>query len=257
MKVCIAICLLVLSSTALWAQDRSLYEKKEFIQGNDTLRYRVLYPLDYHKGKKYPVVLFLHGSGERGNDNESQLSWGADLFLDSMNRQNYPAIVVFPQCPLSSSWVSHTKTIDSLGFNTMASVQPTTPLLMVMELMREMVQAGEATDKRIYVGGLSMGGFGTYDILWRMPHFFAAAFPICGGGSPDKPAQYAKKFPIWIFHGGADPVVPVANSHLMLQVFKDAGADVKYSEYAGVGHDSWKNAFAEPGLLPWLFDQKR
>ena len=256
MKFSLAIGLLIIS-TGLLAQDRSLFEKKEFIQGNDTLRYRILYPLDYREGKKYPVVLFLHGSGERGSDNEIQLNWGADLFLDSANRQNFPAIVVFPQCPLSSSWVRHTKSNDSLGFVSTASPQPTTPLLMVMELMREMIQSGEANDKRMYVGGLSMGGFGTYDILWRMPHFFAAAFPICGGGSPDKPAQYARKFPIWIFHGGADPVVPVANSRLMYQVFKAAGAEVKYSEYPGVGHDSWKNALAETALLPWLFDAKR
>ena len=126
-----------------------------------------------------------------------------------------------------------------------------------MELMNNMVKEGMAKTRQIYVGGLSMGGFGTFEILWRKPHFFAAAFPICGGGNPGKVEVYARKFPIWVFHGGSDPVVPVANSHLMVNALKAAGADVKYTEYPGVGHDSWKNAFAEPELLPWLFAQTK
>ncbi|HLZ87034.1 MAG TPA: dienelactone hydrolase family protein, partial [Puia sp.] len=91
-------------------------------------------------------------------------------------------------------------------------------------------------------------------LLWRKPHFFAAAFPICGAGDPAKVGTYARKFPIWVFHGGADPVVPVANSHLMVSALQAARAKVKYTEYPGVGHDSWKKAFAEPELLPWLFE---
>jgi predicted peptidase len=110
---------------------------------------------------------------------------------------------------------------------------------------------------RRYVGGLSMGGFATYDILWRKPHVFAAAFPICGGGNPDQVNLYATNFPIWIFHGSIDPVVPVANSRLMYKTLRAAGADVKYTEYPGVKHDSWKKAFAEPNLLPWLFAQRK
>lgn len=257
MKKIFALFILTAFYFSATSQDRSLFEKKMFIEGTDTLLYRILYPLQYEPGKKYPVVLFLHGSGERGNNNEAQLSWGADLFLDSANRAAYPAIVVFPQCPLTSSWAAVTRTQDSLHFAFPADQPATKPMLMVMELMNSMVQNGEANQKKMYVGGLSMGGFGTYDILWRMPRFFAAAFPICGGGNPDKVKLYAKNYPIWVFHGGSDPVVPVANSHLMVNALKEAGANVKYSEYPGVGHDSWKNAFAEPGLLSWLFDQKK
>ncbi|HEV3252466.1 MAG TPA: dienelactone hydrolase family protein [Puia sp.] len=250
--------LLVVFTFGAKAQYRNLYEKKEFIQKGDTLRYRVLFPLDFRARRKYPVVLVLHGSGERGNDNEAQLSWGADLFADPANRNKFPAIVVFPQCPKESFWVtlSRTNAKDSLGGFRFATDQPpTTPLLLVMELMKSMVDHGEANPNQMYVGGLSMGGFGTFEILWRLPHFFAAAFPICGGGSPEKVDLYAKKFPIWVFHGGSDPVVPVGNSRLMVKALKDSGAMVKYSEYPGVGHDSWKNAFAEPELLSWIFAQ--
>jgi predicted peptidase len=242
------------------AQDKTLFEKKEFISGHDTLRYRLLYPASYKPGKKYPLVLFLHGSGERGNDNEAQLTWGANLFLDSANRSSFPAIVIFPQCPKDSSWarIVRKQEKDSLGgFSFPADLPPTTPMVLVMDLMKNMVTEGKANAHKIYVGGLSMGGFGTYDILWRMPHFFAAAFPICGGGNPEKVLVYAKNYPIWIFHGAIDPVVPVANAHLMLHALQAGHARVKYSEYPGVGHDSWKNAFAEPGLLPWLFSQKK
>lgn len=102
-----------------------------------------------------------------------------------------------------------------------------------------------------------MGGMGTFEILWRKPGFFAAAFPICGAGDPGQVSLYASKFPIWVFHGDKDPAVPVANSRLMVGALQAAKAKVKYTEYPGVGHDSWKNAFAEPELLAWLFKQKK
>jgi len=102
-----------------------------------------------------------------------------------------------------------------------------------------------------------MGGMGTFEILWRKPNFFAAALPICGGGDPSKVPLYANKFPIWIFHGNKDPVVTVSNSRLMVNALKAADAKVIYSEYPGIQHDSWKNAFAEPDLLKWLFAQKK
>jgi len=255
-----ALMLLTAVSFSAGAQDRSLFEKKLFIQGQDTLRYRILYPLNYKADKKYPLVLFLHGSGERGNDNQSQLNWGASLFLDSANRIAFPAIVVFPQCPNDMSWVRIAigNRNDSLGGFTFPTDQAATlPLRLVMDLLKQIVDEKLVDDQRLYVGGLSLGGFGTYDLLWRMPHFFAAAFPICGAGNPNEPALYAKDFPIWIFHGGSDPIVPVGNAHLMLRAMKMAGAKVKYSEYPDVGHDSWKNAFAEADLLPWLFAQKK
>ena len=250
--------ILIVTSLQTMAQDYPGFEKKELISSGDTLRYRIQYPLDYSPSKKYPLVLLLHGSGERGSDNTAQLKWGGSLFADSANRAKFPALVVFPQCPANSGWSRLTvNREDSLRFHFLSDSAPTRPMEMVMQLLDSLVAAGSVNTKKIYVGGLSMGGMGTFEILWRKPHFFAAAFPICGAGDPTRIGLYARKFPIWIFHGDKDPAVPVANSRLMARELKAAKAKVTYTEYPGVGHDSWKNAFAEPQLLPWLFSMKK
>lgn len=255
---------LIGSSMALsiQAQDYPSFEKQEFVRGTDTLRYRIQYPLNYNARKKYPLLLFLHGSGERGKNNTLQLVWGAALFADSANRKAHPAIVIFPQCPISDSWGRITRASinppDSLGNLRYPSELPIGKSLdLVSKLLDSMVTSRKVHAKKIFVGGLSMGGIGTFEILWRKPGFFAAAFPICGGGDPSKVAEYGKKLPIWIFHGEKDPVVPPANSRRMVAALQLSGARVKYTEYPGVQHDSWKNAFVEPLLLDWLFKQKR
>jgi predicted peptidase len=253
--------LCVIAVTNLNAQYKDLYEKKEFISGTDTLRYRILYPVNYNANKKYPLIMFLHGSGERGSDNEAQLTHGSKLFADSAVRQQFPAIVVFPQCSRNDFWSRlgrDPNKKDSLGQFTFQSEQPIGKGLgLVSSLLDSLVATKTINTKKIYLGGLSMGGMGTFELLWRKPKFFAAAFPICGGGDPQKVTVYGKKFPVWIFHGDNDQAVPVGNSRLMNNVLKAAGAQVKYSEYPGVGHNSWDNAFAEPELLPWLFKQKK
>jgi predicted peptidase len=212
--------------------------------------------------KKYPVILFLHGAGERGTDNEKQLVHGAKLFADSANRIKYPAFVIMPQCPDSDFWARIKKNeapdADTLGGFEFVSDEPMGKSLgLVVNLIDSFAKTRQVNTKKIYLGGLSMGGMGTFELLWRKPGFFAAAFPICGGGDPSKVGIYANQFPIWVFHGAADPVVPVSNSRLMVNSLKSAGADVKYSEYPGVKHNSWDNAFAEPELLDWLFKQER
>lgn len=253
--------LLLLVMNNLFAQVTNLYEKKEFIKGTDTLRYRLLSPVNYQAGKKYPLIMFLHGSGERGNNNEAQLVHGGKMFADSTLRQQFPAFVVVPQCPITDFWARlkrDPEKNDSLGKFRFDSNQPIGPSLsLVSQLLDSLVATGTVNKKQVYLGGLSMGGMGTFELLWRKPNFFAAAFPICGGGDPDKVLIYGKKFPIWIFHGDNDQVVPVSNSRLMRNALTAAGAKVKYTEYPGVGHNSWDNVFVEPGLLPWLFKQKK
>lgn len=257
----LSLILLLTSLTRLSAQttDFSLYERQFFIEGEDTLLCRILSPIHFSPQKKYPLVVFLHGSGERGNDNESQLKWGGSLFLDSAYREKFPAIVVFPQCPADSSWSTRVRPApgDTVKFRFPMHLPPTRPMQLLMAFIDTLVNSGVVDAKRIYVGGLSMGGFGTFEILWRKPGFFAAAFPICGGGNPQSAKLYGKNFPIWIFHGIDDDVVPVKNSRLMEEALKAAGAKIRYTEYPGVKHDSWINAFAEPDLLPWLFSQKK
>lgn len=241
-----------------FSQPYQSFEKRELVISGDTLRYRIQYPLNYNTSKRYPLIVVMHGSGERGYDNEAQLKWGGDLFADSTVRAKYPAIVVFPQCQPTTSWgLAKYIPTDSLRFHMRSDTLPTRPMAMVMQLLDILSASGTVNTKKIYVGGLSMGGMGTFELLWRKPGFFAAAFPICGAGDPGQVKLYARKFPIWVFHGGADPVVPVANSRLMVAQLKADGAEVKYSEYPGVGHDSWKNAFAEPELLPWLLKQHK
>lgn len=219
------------------------YQKMTFENSEGkTLPYRILFPKNYNADEKYPLLLFLHGAGERGTDNEMQLVHGSDLFLN--NIEKYPAIVVFPQCPKDVWWGDP------------KSEEPKEPIALVMELTEELLKTYSIDQNRLYVGGLSMGGYGTFDIIARMPNTFAAAFPICGGGSQDVAYQYVAKTALWIFHGAKDEVVKPEESRNMHKVLKAMSADVKYTEYPEAGHDSWTPAFAEPDLLDWIFSQR-
>jgi len=240
------------------SQDFSLYERQLFIQGTDTLPCRILTPVNYNPAKKYPVVIFLHGSGERGSDNELQLKWGGSLFLDSANRARFPAIVIFPQLGANSYWArmkNFRNPNDTSGQAELITKPPTVFMGLLLNFIDTLVKNGTIDKERIYLGGLSLGGFGTFDALQLRPDLFAAAFPICGGGEPIFAKSYNKKLSSWVFHGDADQSVNVGYSRNMVEAMKNAKLDVKYTEYPGVGHDSWNNAFAEPELLPWLFSK--
>jgi len=241
--------------------DFSAYSYETFIHNGDTLRYRMFEPEGYDSQKPYPLIVFLHGSGERGTDNAAQLLHGGSLFLKDSLRQRFPTFVIFPQCPPDSMWASMKVTRDSTGkaikreFSDGTDRQ-STPGLLVKLLVDSLVKTEKVNSKQVYLGGLSLGGIGTYDMLARYPKMWAAAFPICGIGNVNTAVKFAK-VPIWIFHGGADNVVPVSGSRDYVEALKKLKADVKYSEYPGVGHNSWDNAFAEPDLLPWLFSHKK
>jgi predicted peptidase len=241
------------------AQDLSLYQKHLYISGNDTLPYRLLLPENYDPAKKYPLIYFLHGAGERGNDNEKQLTHGAKLFLREEVRKNYPAIVVFPQCAEKSFWSNVDFKVDSSGqrnFFFPAGGEPTIAMKLARELVNQLLEKYPVDKKRVYVGGLSMGGMGTFEIVRRNPKLFAAAIPICGGGNPST-AEQLKKTNWWVFHGGKDNVVPPSLSEIMVEALKKEKAKVKFTLYPEANHNSWDSAFAEPDLLPWLFSQKK
>lgn len=242
--------------TIFYAQNKDDFQKKQFLssQGH-TLPYRLLLPDNYDSTKVYPLVLFLHGSGERGQDNELQLVHGADFFLQADNRKNFPAIVVFPQCKKNGYWADMDFSGDQVAFPFKSKVNP--DLGAVIELLDDLEATFSVDQNRIYVGGLSMGGFGTFEILARQPNRFAAAFPICGGGNPALVPIYATNLPLWVFHGDADAVVPVGLSQKVVAAIRKAGGSVCYSQYFGVNHNSWDNAFREPDLLSWLFSQQR
>jgi predicted peptidase len=238
----------------------NIFEKKEFKYADGKiLPYRILFPANYDKSKKYPLVVMLHGAGERGNDNEKQLTHGAKLFLNEENRKNFPAIVVFPQCPENSFWgsvsIDRNKTPLTFEFNYDNTI--TWPLDAVQKLVTQ-IQTSEATDKkRCYITGLSMGGMGTFEMVYRFPKLFAAAMPICGGGDAIRYDERIKKTAFWVFHGDADPVVSVNESRAMVNKLKSLKVNTTYTEYPNVNHNSWDNAFAEPTFLSWMFGKSR
>ena len=244
------------------AQDVNAYAKALFITGHDTLPYRILYPPDYKPGKSYSLVVFLHGAGERGNDNEKQLWHGADLFLRNTVREKFPAVIVFPQCPEDSTWSRFTKMTDTttpeVRNRALNTYSLTTPERLVKLLINDLVQRKVADKNRIYLGWLSLGGFGVYDLIIHYPKYFAAAFTISAQANVKLYTEKAPYFPIWIFHGDSDNTISVQPDRDLYKALQSIGAkNVKYTEYPGVQHNSWDNAFAEPDLLPWLFSFKR
>ena len=240
------------------AQDLDEFQKKEFKNADGSMPYRVLLPKEFDKSKEYPLLLFLHGAGERGDDNEAQLTHGADLFIKDEIRKKYPAIVAFPQCPKDSYWSNVDVKRDSMPFTFTFSAdgEPTKAMKLVKSLLKDLLDTYKIDENRIYVGGLSMGGMGTFELVRRNPDTFAAAFAICGGAHPDTAEQIAG-IPWWVFHGDADVVVDFKHSKKMVKALKEAKGDVKFTVYEGVNHNSWKNAFAEPELVPWLFSHSK
>ena len=243
------------------AQNLSLFERGTFINKTDTLPYRILFPVNFDPAKKYPLILVLHGAGERGNDNEAQLKYGPKLFLNDTIRTKYPAIVVFPQCPREPDYWSNVKfNTDSNRkdvFLFQAGGEPTHAMHSLLGLLDQLLEKPFVDKHRIYVGGLSMGGMGTFEILRRKPDVFAAAFAICGGDNTQNAKIYAKKVPLWIFHGAKDNVVAPDHSLAMVNAIKVAGGKPKFTLYPNDGHNSWEDAFAEPDLLPWLFRNRK
>ncbi len=257
MKRAIVLLLGIAFLTGLSAQDTSLYKARYYIgQGGDTLPYRILLPEGYAAGKRFPLVLFLHGAGERGNDNALQLIHGAKLFARADIRTQYPAIVVFPQCAKDSYWARVERDPQRAQWDFPLWETPSRPMGLVMEMLDALIRTERVDTTRLYVAGLSMGGMGTFELLARQPGRFAAAIPICGGGNPLLAPLYASRTPMWVFHGEADAVVPVGLSRKMVDAARSAGGKVRYTEYPGVNHDSWTPAFAEPDLLKWLFSHR-
>lgn len=218
------------------------------------LPYRVMYPEGYDSSKRYPLVVFLHGAGERGNDNEVQLVNGKQFLVDNFS-VTFPAIVIAAQCPTDNYWanVQRNEIGGKVSFVFGASDKISSSMATLVELINWWVSSGLVDTDKIYAGGLSMGGMGTFELLWRMPDTFAAAFPICGGAALDKMPLYAKNTAVWIFHGSADRVVPVDFSRKAAERLKELGCDVKYTEYEGVDHNSWDYTFKEKDLAKWLF----
>ncbi|MDW7693283.1 prolyl oligopeptidase family serine peptidase [Flammeovirgaceae bacterium SG7u.111] len=249
-----------LNQLSLHAQNMEAYERKVFVEKNDTLLYRLLLPENFDETKKYPLLIFLHGAGERGNDNQKQLLHGGKLFLEQENREKFPAIVIFPQCPQENYWAAVDRKVNQDGSRTFTfpkNGKPSKPMALALKLLDSYLKQNFVDKSRVYIGGLSMGGMGTFDMVSRKPNVFAAAFPICGGDNPASAKKYAKKVDFWVFHGAKDDVVPPAFSENMVEAIRKQGGNVKLTIYPEANHNSWDSAFAEPELLPWIFSTKK
>ena len=215
--------------------------------------YRLLKPAAIAPGTRYPLVIFLHGAGERGNDNLNQLTYFPTWIAESSARKAHPCFVLAPQCRDDQKWVD----VDwSALESTPQSPTPTGDMLAVIAAIEETIKREPIDPTRISLTGLSMGGYGSWDLAARMPERFAAVLPICGGGD-EATAAKIKDLPIWCFHGDADTAVRVERSRTMIEALRAAGGTPKYSELAGVGHDSWTPAYRDPAALTWLFAQKK
>ncbi len=217
------------------------------------LPYRLLKPIAPKPDVRYPLVLFLHGSGECGDDNSKQVIGNVrKLFGRDESRQMFPCYMILPQCPAEGSWTNGKYwTRDHAQ-----PAEPSKPAAAVLALVESMLRNPAIDSDRVYVFGNSMGGYGTWEMISRRPDLFAAAMPICGGGDEAQAVKIAN-VPTWAFHGELDESVPVARSRDMIKALKDAGAKPRYNEYPGVGHKVWSKAMSEGDFLPWMFAQKR
>ncbi|MFT4094702.1 MAG: alpha/beta hydrolase-fold protein [Niabella sp.] len=251
-------CICMLGALRISAQSFDAYQKHIYVKNNDTLPYRLLLPENYNPARKYPLIIFLHGSGERGNDNEKQLIHGGDLFLKEENRKQHPAIVVFPQCSENSFWsnVKITSNTSGRSFDFPLNEAPTVSMQLLMQLIGHLYKQYPVLKKQVYVMGLSMGGMGTFELVNRLPKKFAAAIPICGGANPVI-AKNLKKVSWWVFHGAKDDVVPPRYSENMVAAMKQNKVRVTFTLFPDANHNSWDAAFAEPELLNWLFIHKK
>lgn len=229
----ITIALLSLPHTMKAQQPGSQF--KQQLSTDFKLQYLVYLPKNYlpNSTEKLPMILFLHGSGERGDNIELVKAWGPPRIAEE---KGLPFIVVSPQCPNGIWWNSI--------------------LLPLKELLDHMIQQYPVDTSRIYLTGMSMGGFGTFAMAQAYPEYFAAIAPVCGGGSPGM-VKFIKNVPTWVFHGEEDDIVMPINSFLMVDALKAAGAEVKFTLYQGVNHSSWIPAYNESGVFDWFLEHTK
>lgn len=244
----------LLSTLARPAQAADAYEAHVYTNAAGlTLPYRLLVPQAYNPAHAYPLVIFFHGAGERGDDNTAQLKHGTSLFLKPKVRRRFPCFVFAPQCPRGQQWVNMPWG-DTVGTQ---PKHPSTSMRLALDVVNALPKEFNIDTNRLYVTGLSMGGYAAWDCLTRFPGRFAAVVPICGGGDERTVTRAVARTPVWAFQSTDDPVVPIVRTRHMIDALVAKGGHPHFFEYTGLGHDSWDRAYAEPELLPWMFAQRR
>lgn len=253
-RAVLALCLATLVAPAYGAihrQDTGFLNRTVDVNGV-LHKYVVYLPENWSRQQLWPVILFLHGSGERGSEGMDETQIGLPQAI-RLHPERWPFIVVMPQVPFSHH---HWTDPDMMA--------------MAMAALQDEVKEFHGDPDRVILTGLSLGGYGTWEIAKAYPHRFAAIVPVCGGifwsYQPSRwheagtlPEEYARavgRTPTWIFHGADDPVVVPRQSQLMFQALKAAGGDVRFWEYAGVKHNVWDRVYAEPQLPRWMLAQR-
>jgi predicted peptidase len=207
-----------------------VFEKGDAATGRN---YLLFLPDGYNEQKSWPMILFLHGAGERGDDLELVKKHGPPKIVEE--KKDFPFIVVSLQCPGGSSWTKENE--------------------FLKELLDDIEARYKVDKERIYLTGLSMGGFGTWSLACAYPERFAAIVPICGGGEPSE-ASKIKDMPVWAFHGVKDKVVSVEKSREMVNAVNSVGGNAKLTVYPEAGHDSWTQTYDNPKLYDWFLEHR-
>ncbi len=237
-SVALSLCLLTASlsdenaSPTSKKQQEMKFEKR--IMKTVRLNYLLYLPKNYSTKEKFPLILFLHGAGERGDDLNKLKLHGIPKIVEQ--KEDFPFIAVSPQCPADSWWPLEIEALNAL--------------------LDDVIRKYAVDKNRIYLTGLSMGGFGAWSLAIAHPEKFAAIVPICGGGDPSK-VSVIKDIPVWVFHGAKDNVVKLEQSEKMVEALKQAGGNVKFTVYPDAEHDSWTVTYNNPELYEWLLQQSK
>jgi lysophospholipase L1-like esterase/dienelactone hydrolase len=240
---------------ALAPQDDHGYAAKALtLEDGSRFAYRLLPPAEPVAGRSYPLLVFLHGAGERGSDNLAQLAHLPEHLATPEYRALFDGFVLAPQCRANQRWV---ETDWSAETSTPMTEEPSPMLAAALRALDAVVAEHPIDVERVFLTGLSMGGYGAWELALRQPERFAAVVPICGGGDERLAARLAA-LPLWAWHGDQDRAVPVRRSRDMLLAIRAAGGAPRYTELAGVGHFAWPEAYAvDSPLWPWLAAQRR
>jgi predicted peptidase len=236
------------AATELTKDDIDFRKEVYVSKTTDRLPYRLFTPLGFDRSRRYPLILFLHGTDGRGSDNVKQLTQqnqlGSHFWISPEVQGGFPAFVLAPQCPTGQTW-------SEPEFN-----QPSKWLVMAVEVLGKVEKEFPIDPDRVYIVGQSMGGLGVWSLLQNYTGKWAAAI-IMGAYDNFSDIPAIAHVPLWVFQGDADSSVPVTQIRLMVAQLRKARANLRYTEYHKAGHDVWTKAFAEPDLLPWLTTQKR